>query len=281
MVSVYAITIPLSVTGLAKLPASWQRLLAWGSLRGALAIIIVLLVPQDLTIEGWALDYTPRDFLLALAIGCVLATLFIKGLTIAPLIRRYKLDVPAVIDRVHYADLGMYYLLTEQSRFTMHKTRGFVRDAEFATFKESLATKFHDAEMLRDELRKKHGSRVFEQSLHLTAIDVERHFLEELYVNSEVSERVYRRISGKLTLQREKIEDAQIDSISMSAHHDSKDIFDRMMHFVQTPIFGKRTDFTPVEKLQYYRAQMIIARKALKTLNEMQNAFDKPVFIPE
>lgn len=280
-ISVYAVTIPINALGLEHIPATWRRLLAWGSLRGALAIIIVLLVPQDLQIEGWTLEYTPRDFLLALAIGCVLATLFIKGLTIAPIIRRYKLDAPAVIDQAHYADLGMYYLLTEQARFKLHKTRGFVRDDEFKTFKESLDRKFADAQALRASLVEKHGQRVFDQSLHLTAIDVERHYLEEIYVNDEMSEAVYRRLLGKLTLQREKIEVAQHDTINPSDFQDRKDIFDRMMNFIQSPINAKRAQATPVERLQYYRAQMIIARKALKTLNEMQFAFDTPVFIPE
>ena len=279
IISVYAVTLPINAWKLESIPPTWRRLLAWGSLRGALAIIIVLLVPEDLTIPGWALEYSPRDFLLALAIGCVLATLFIKGLTIAPLIRRYKLDAPAIIDQAHYADLGRYYLLTEQSRFALHKTRGFVREDEYKAFKKDLDEKFTSAEAHREQLVKQHGIRVFEQSLHLTAIDVERHYLEELYVNDELTEAVYRRILGKLTLQREKIEAAQHDDINPSMFRDRKDIFDRLMHFIQTPLNGKREDLTLVEKLQYYRAQMIIARKALKTLDEMQNAYSTPVFI--
>ena len=34
------------------------------------------------------------------------------------------------------------------------------------------------------------------------------------------------------------------------------------------------------EKLQYYRAQMIIARKVTKILGDMQYEHDKPVFLP-
>ncbi len=281
IISVYAVTVPLNAFNLEKIPSTWRRLLAWGSLRGALAIIIVLLVPEDLTVPGWTLEYSPRDFLLALAIGSVLATLFVKGLTIAPLIRRYKLDTPAVIDQAHYADLGMYYLLTEQSRFTMHKTKGFVREDEYTSFKKGLDEKFADAKKHRLELVKNYGIRVFEQSLHLTAIDVERHYLEELYVNDEVSEAVYRRIIGKLTLQREKIEAAQHDDINPSVFRDRKDIFDRLIQFIQSPLNKKRVDLSILEKLQYYRAQMIIARKALKTLDEMQHAYSEPVFIAE
>lgn len=50
------------------IPMSWQHLLSWGSLRGALAIIMVLLIPENLAIEGWALPVSVRDFALALTV---------------------------------------------------------------------------------------------------------------------------------------------------------------------------------------------------------------------
>jgi CPA1 family monovalent cation:H+ antiporter len=215
-----------------------------------------------------------------MTIGCILATLFIKAPTIGPLIRRYRLDTPRVIDQAHEADLGMYYLLTEQSRFDSQKTRGFVRDAEYAVLKKKLAARKREAKSIRADLQKTHGIRVFEQSLHLTAIDIESHYLKDLYVNEEISERVYRALRGKLSLQREKIEHAQHEDINPSLYRDRKDIFDRLVAFIQFPFEHSRMGQSPVEKLQYYRAQLIIARKALKTLHEMQTAYSQPVFIP-
>src|SRR5690606_33418701 len=142
------------------------------------------------------------------------------------------------------------------------KTKGFVRDAEFKEFKDSLATKYETAQAMREEIISKHGIRIFEQALHLTVIDVERHYLEELYVNNEVSEDVYRLIVGKLTLQREKIEAAQEDDITPSAFRDRKDIFDRLMGALQNRFLRRPSQLSPLMKLQYYRAQMIMARKA-------------------
>jgi len=282
VIAVYAVTTPINLTKLeAPIPSTWQKLLAWGSLRGALAIIIVMLIPETLTLPDWAYSYSIRDFLLALTIGCILATLFVKAPTIGPIIRRYKLDAPRVIDQAHEADLGMYYLLTEQSRFDSQKTRGFVREAEYEILKKKLAARKREAKANRDELQAQHGIRVFEQSLHLTAIDIEGHYLKDLYVNEEISERVYRAIRGKLSLQREKIEHAQHEDIDPSLYRDRKDIFDRLVALVQFPFEHTKMGHTPVERLQYYRAQMIIARKALKTLHEMQTAYPQPVFLPK
>lgn len=282
IVTVYAVISSLNKMKLeAPLPHSWQKLLAWGSLRGALAIIIVLLIPENLTLPDWAYSYSIRDFVLALTIGCILATLFIKAPTIGILIRRYKLDEPRAIDRAHEADLGIYYLLTEQSRFASQKTRGFVRESEYKLLKERLSDREKEAYARRDSLLDIHGVKLFEQSLYLTAIDIEEHYLQDLYVNEEVSERVYRAIKGKLSLQREKIEHSQHEDINPSLYRDRKDIFDRLVAFVQSPFGKKVMGHEPAERLEYYRAQMIIARKALKTLEEMQTTYDKPIFIPE
>lgn len=282
VITVYSIGIPLNRSKLeAPLPSSWLKLLSWGSLRGALAIIIVFLIPEDLTLPDWAYAYSVRDFILALTIGCILATLFIKAPTIGPLIRRYKLSDPRAIDRAHEVDMGIYYLLTEQSRFAAQKTRGFVRDSEYRLLEAQLIDKEKEAYVRRDSLLEEHGLKIFEQSLHLTAIDVEEHYLQDLYVNEEVSERVYRAIKGKLSLQREKIEHAQHEDINPSLYRDRKDIFDRLVALIQSP-FGKKTmGHEPAERLEYYRAQMIIARKALKTLNEMQTTYERPIFMPE
>lgn len=280
--TIYAVILPLNASKLeAPVPSAWQKLLAWGSLRGALAIIIVMLIPENLTLPDWTYPYSIRDFVLALTIGCILATLFIKAPTIGPLIRRYKLSEPRAIDRAHEVDLGIYYLLTEQSRFASQKTRGFVRDSEYRLLKEQLGNREVEANARRLALKQEHGLKLFEQSLHLTAIDIEEHYLQDLYVNEEVSERVYRAIKGKLSLQREKIEHAQHEDIDPSLYTDRKDIFDRLVAIIQSP-FGKKTmGHEPAERLEYYRAQMIIARKALKTLDQMQTTYDKPVFLPE
>lgn len=281
VLSVYAVVSPLNSLKLEdKIPQSWQILLSWGSLRGALAIIIVLLIPANFTVDGWTYSSSPRDFLLALTIGCILATLFIKAPLIKPLMRRLGLDQPEPLAEAQEADLGIYYLLTERERFKTHKTKGFVEDSEYRELKKLLDQKLLVARSQRDHLSTTHGARLFEQSLHLMAIHVENFTLRQLYVNGEISERIYRKIYGKLNVQTEKIEYAHHDEIDPSVYIDRKDIFDHLVNFMQTSLDGKTKASSTAEKLQYYRAQMIIARKAVKAIKTMQTAYKEPVFYP-
>lgn len=279
-VMIYAITTPINKLKLeGDIPSSWQKLLSWASLRGALAIVIVLIVPEDFSIEGWALAYSPRDFLLALAIGCILATMFIKAPLIAPLIRRYRLDQPEPLKLAHEADLGIYYLLTEKNRLLRHKTKGFVDERQFEMLLARVEGRLRSARRERDTLADVYGKRLFDQSLHLAAIHIEGTTLKRLYINNEVSERTFRKLHSKLNLQTEKIEQARHDEIDPSLHTDRKDVFDWM---VDTTL--KLTSRTSREErledtLQYYRAQMIMARKAAQGLSQMQEEYDESVFI--
>jgi CPA1 family monovalent cation:H+ antiporter len=91
-ISVYAVVAPLNkVTKEEKIPANWQHLLAWGSLRGALAIIMAIMIPENFTLPDWNYSFTIRDFLIALTIGCIYFTLLIKALTIPGAIKRLKI----------------------------------------------------------------------------------------------------------------------------------------------------------------------------------------------
>ena len=282
-VTIFAVILPLNALKIEeKIPRSWQLLLAWGSLRGALAIIIVLLIPEDVTVPGWTLEYSVRDLLLALTVGCILATLFVKAPLIGSIVRKLKINQPEPIVEAYEADLGVYYLLTAESRFDTHKTRGFVRESEYVELKKDMKAKLDRAYAQRNDLIRAHGKKIFEQSLHLAAIQVEEFTLKQLYANEEVSEAIFRKIKGKLNLQKEKIEYAQEDTIDPSKYIDRKDVFDRLVNALQT-LFDRRRSgkLLPEEQLQYYRAQMIISRKVTKVLRDMQNEHPHPVFIPE
>lgn len=282
LVSVYAVIVPLNKLKLeSHIPSSWLKLLSWASLRGALAIIVVLMIPEDLTIEGWNYAYSPRDFLLALTIGCILATLFIKAPFIGPLVRRYKLNVPEPLQQAHQADLGIYYLLTEQTRLLSHKAKGFVSSEEYDNLVSGVQDKIDIAENERKMLVEAHGRSLFDRSLHLAMVDIEKTILERLYKNNEVNERVYRRIYGKLSLQTEKIEHNKHDEIDPAVYTDRKDIFDRLMNFALTLFDKKLKAYTVEERLQYYRAQMIIARKAVQIVKAIQAEHGQPVFLED
>jgi CPA1 family monovalent cation:H+ antiporter len=61
------------------IPVNWQHLLSWGSLRGAIAVIMVMLIPDDLSLPNWNYEFTIKEFITAITIGSIYFTLIIKA----------------------------------------------------------------------------------------------------------------------------------------------------------------------------------------------------------
>ena len=279
--SVYLIVTPINVLSKKeRMPWGWAALLSWGSLRGALAIIVILLVPDDLAIAGWTYEYSPKEFILALTIGCILATLFIKAPLMGKMMGRLKIDKPEPLETAYDTDLGMYYLLTEQDRLTLHRTRGFVDDEYYSDVRTHLEDRINQTLRERALIVEEYGQGVLEQSIRMMAIQIERTVLRQLFINREVAEDVYRRLIRKLNHQEEKIEIAEHDLINPSMSRDRKDVFDTLVASIQHlfSLFSPRKVSVPEQTLQYYRAQMIMARKTVKVLDTMQHEHEQPVF---
>ncbi|HEY9723924.1 MAG TPA: sodium:proton antiporter [Oscillatoriaceae cyanobacterium] len=81
-VSVYALSWLSGALG-APIPRTWQNLLVWGGLRGALSMAMALGLPAD---------FPQRGLILGMTFGYVLFSLIVQGLTAGPMIRWLRLS---------------------------------------------------------------------------------------------------------------------------------------------------------------------------------------------
>lgn len=260
-----------------KIPFSWQHLLSWGSLRGALAVTMVLLIPDELSFAHWTLALSPKEFLLSLTVGCIAATLFIKATTIQYFMRKLRLNELTNIEKIEAREARALIHLEVQERIKKYEQRGYI-DSVIA---KSLFVE-HQAEFERACLNmvsadvKEMAVRV----LRMYAIGIEKMHLKQLYHYEEVNERVFRRLSGKLQLQLEAIEAGNL-APNMSIHIDKKDIFEHMAETVRH-IVDRETEERRIDDLYlYYRAQSILSRKVLKELQIINGEDAKHIFTPE
>ena len=70
---------------------SYQTVMFWGGLRGGIALAISLSLPE--TVES-------KELFITIATGAVLFTLVAQGLTIERVVRRYRLHIPPLSDRM-------------------------------------------------------------------------------------------------------------------------------------------------------------------------------------
>ncbi|OGG41905.1 hypothetical protein A2837_01705 [Candidatus Kaiserbacteria bacterium RIFCSPHIGHO2_01_FULL_46_22] len=271
-VSIYPIVTLLNWTKIEeKIPNSWQHLLAWGSLRGALAITMVLLIPDDLTFANWGYTFTPKEFILGLTIGCIYATLFIKATTIGLMMRKLKLDALTEIEVVEEA-LSEAIIHSEiLRRLSTFKEKGYISEGAFNKMVDNHRRDLGRAQDNCRSLLKNNNNteHLADKVLRMHALGIEKYFLKNLYTYGEISEKIFKRILSKLTLQMEQVEKGNFGVVHSNVT-DYKDVFERLANFLRRIFFPKTATFTAIDKFRYYRAQTVIARKVLKELHHLQ-----------
>jgi monovalent cation:H+ antiporter, CPA1 family len=257
-----------------EIPRSWQHLLSWGSLRGALAVTMVLLIPDDLKFEGWSLSIEPKQFLLSLTVGCIFATLFLKATTIKAFMRRLKLDEPTEIERVEAQEASALIHHEVQEKIKQYEEKGYIDAGIANNLLVKHQTKYKEAcAKLAGDTNRDLAFRV----LRMFAIGIEKKHLKELYHHNEVSESVFKRLTGKLQIQLESVESGNL-APNMSAHTDGKDVFEIMANYVRK-FTGSETPEEKIDNLyMYYRAQSIISRKVLKELEKLDRDSAEHIF---
>ncbi|MEK7639491.1 MAG: cation:proton antiporter [Patescibacteria group bacterium] len=260
-----------------KVPSAWQHLLSWGSLRGALAVTMVLLIPDNLSFEPWNLPLSPKEFLLSLTVGCIAATLFVKATTIQKFMRRLKLDALTHIEKIEAEEARALIHHEAKERVKRYEERGYINPTTAQELYHVHETKYKEACKIMTHVDTK---TLALRVLRMYAIGIEKKHLKELYQYSEVNETVFRRLAGKLQLQLEAVEVGEL-APNTSIHTDEKDIFESLATLLKK-LFAHETAEEKTDNLYlYYRAQTIISRKVLKELQAHDASNAEHIFTKE
>ncbi|QQS60879.1 MAG: sodium:proton antiporter [Candidatus Moraniibacteriota bacterium] len=248
------------------IPFSWQHLLAWGSLRGALAITMVLLIPDDLYVSGWSFESTPKEFILALTIGCIFTTLFLKATTITWLARKLNIGSLSEMEKLEYQEANALLHLQALERIERFSKKGYIEPSTANVLKKEHKEKFKKACSLCVKKLETEDTLLGERILRLYAIGVERETLDTLYDFSEVNERVYRRVLAKLTLQYERTE---LGNQEIDPSEEIIDPISRLFHWISGMLNAKKRGPSTEDRYLYYRTQTILSRAVLRALRHM------------
>jgi CPA1 family monovalent cation:H+ antiporter len=122
-----------------------QTVVFWGGLRGALAIVMALSIPEDLP---------QRDFLLVLTLGVVLFSLLLNGLTVKRLMSVLGLDRYSLKERFERAQA-----MIEAKEKVLEKLPDFARDEAIsdALFKKTEKKYKKGMDSIRGEVEKLKG----------------------------------------------------------------------------------------------------------------------------
>ncbi|CAG7856555.1 hypothetical protein MCAMS1_01082 [biofilm metagenome] len=271
IISVYS---SVSVVNLLKLeeriPQTWQQLLSWGSLRGALAIVMVLLIPDDMTLPDWTFHFSIKDFVAALTIGCIYFTLLIKATTIGLIIRKLKIDA-----------------LSSHEELSYYKTKALIYQDMLAKLNDLFANKqispdqHQTLSLYYRELHDQHvedSKRVFNDSTHviegmirLYALGFEKAELKEIFRRGEISEAIYKQILNMLEIQIARVEQDKRQLTSINERF-ANWFYISFINFFRKILFLKPKAPSPEDIFLYYRTQYKLILKVIEELENMENS---------
>lgn len=247
------------------IPASWQNLLAWGSLRGALAITMVLMIPEAWRPEGWSYAYSPRDFVMALTIGCIYATLFVKALTIGPMIKKMGLDCLSEVEKIEYRDASNYIHAHVMNRMKSLNEKGYIDNTSYAKARQKLESV---QEKAINRFKPSDKPNLSHAALNIHALGIERYYLHDLLLHGEITDRIMRRIQAMISSQLDKLEQGEV----LGEHPGSVagDWLDILANIIHKMVFRSKENAF-IETFLYYRAKAIISRKVVKEMIQFSN----------
>jgi len=282
-VSIYPLLGLLNRTGKEEpIPASWMHLLAWGSLRGSLAVIMVLLIPDDVTLPGWKYSFSVKEFIAALTIGSIYFTLLIKATTIGKVMRRLQID--ALTDN---EEIGYYKSKAVIYEQILRKLDELYLDQQVsAEHYQFLSTTFRERyETALRGYKKRVGesSAVLENILRIYLLSLEKAELKDIFHRHEISEPAYKKVLHMLNVQLDRVERnrPQLNSVTERFPTDTLEIF---INLSRRLLFLPAKTLKPEDLYSYYRAQYKLIEKVLEQLEQLggsalNEVFSDPVLI--
>ncbi len=273
-----------------KIPRSWQHLLSWWSLRWALAMMMVLMIPwvwdenydkilrfQEMV--GWNYDFSIRDFVMVITIWSIMFTLLIKATTITAFMRKMKIDKLNDLEQFEYEEWKIMAFLKILEKLNRSFEKGYIIKKEYDILKFKYEKKLSDAvKWLKDllEWQKENAIILIKKAISLHSLWIEKQYLKELFFYNEINEINFKYIIRKINRQIERLElwDEQLSKVK-DINYKDYDIFEKLISKFDHKIWSD------VNLYLRNRTKIVITRKVIKELEELKNIdfwFDNNLF---
>jgi CPA1 family monovalent cation:H+ antiporter len=239
-----------------KIPHSWRVLMSWASIRGALSIIIVLTIPEDLFVAGWTLSVSPHDLILSLTLGVVLASLLGKMLSVPFIMKKLGILELDPSERIMLSETQRFVNILKFKKLESSHQKGYVNDYSFKSLSNNLKIEIESCPL--------GDSHIFNNIIQHYALGVEKFHLEQLYSRNEINTSLFIRLYTKIDGQELDIEHRACGDNTITSNAFLKKKIDTYEKQSSISVHSLPLE----ERFLYYRALCITARKVVKDLHQ-------------
>ncbi len=258
-----------------NIPASWQHLMAWGSLRGSLAVIMVLLIPDDISLANWPYEFSIKEFIIAITIGSIYFSLLVKATTMGKVVRWLKIDVLLPYEQLsYYKSKALIYMDIIHRSKELYDNH-YISEEQFQKFSDYYL-RLHEKICKQCAELNINSAHIVENMLRLYTLKIQKKELKALFKHDEISETIYKKNLNILEIQTERVEQDSAKLKSLNAYLTTwVTVFNdtiRKIFFLQN-----RTD-DPKELYLYYQTQYLLISKVLEEMEQLKNSHLSEIF---
>ncbi len=183
-----------------KIPRSWQFILSWGGLRGALPLAITLLLP---------VDFPHRDFILVMTLSTIFFTLLIKAASIKLFLTYLQLHTFSKTEELEREESFLAMDVKIQKRLVEMFEKNRLSKKAYDKLSTMYTKLYNESKEKLYMLFEKRGSDFsYEEIVSILrkhALGIERQTYLELFSQYELDERVLSMLNHKIERQIERI----------------------------------------------------------------------------
>jgi len=169
------------------LPGSWQGVLFWGGIRGAICMVLALSLPRDLPL---------RQLLITMIFSVVIFTLLVQGLSMKALLKKLGL-IPMKTQEAYEARKGEIFALGRAQLELEHMhTRGALSQRNYEILAPRLQDRLRDLKIDLHEIAAIEREAVAEEldRAEERLLHAEKDGIREAYLSGIISERVMKKL---------------------------------------------------------------------------------------
>lgn len=274
-ISVY---LPISLGNILKIqeyiPRSRQHLLARWSLRWALAFMMVLLIADNFTINAWSFPFTIKEFLITLVICKIIFTIFVKWLTIGPLMKKLGILNSKDLERFQKFEtkISICDTILEKINHIQESYELPESNIQFLIGKYT-ALRNRALERMKHLLSTTQDNQLAKKGITLHALAIESRYLKELFHYNEITEKIYLHGIYVIEQQKERIQMNLNQIPEKKWTHEHYDFMKKL-----SLIFDSKK--TPLDTYLKQRTKHITTQKVLSELKRLNNIdfwYDKTI----
>ncbi len=206
---IISVFLPISVLNLFKIeqniPFSWQYILSWGAPRWAISFMMILMIPDNLSLPNWNLPFSIKDFLTLITISTIMLTLFIKVPTIWILIKKLKLNKLTPLEKIEQEQAKIIMYLNNIERIKWAFNRWVITIWEFDKLSNDFEKNINHSKQIIKKLSEDSPD-TLKRVISIYALWIQKKYLIELLTYNEIDEKNFKYLLVRIQDKMRKLE---------------------------------------------------------------------------